>query len=143
MGFGYPDVGVADRHTKGIWRVLEFGLGGRAGVPQPGVGGVPALAHDLAARYGSKGKAMLPAVFGFTSPNRSSAQLIIVKGPAVSSGARYVELSGSNRRRKNRMKKTRVDPQGNFGKFFLTRAINDSIVEAHKEYERIPTEAYR
>lgn len=141
VGFGYPDVGIADSKTKGIWRVLEFGLGTRLGSPQGGIQ-VPQIAGSLM-RYASKGKAMLPQRFGFTSPNPASAQLVILKGPAVASGAQYVQLFKTKQRRKNASKKSRVDPKGQFGKFFLTRAIEDMIVEQRKEYERIPTEAYR
>lgn len=142
VGFGYPDVAVADRKTKGIWRVLEFGLGPRLGSPQAGVS-IPAIASDLIGRYGSRGKAMLPQRFGFTSPNPAVAQLVILKGPAVASGATYYQLFKTKQRRKNAFKKKRVDPQGQFGKFFLTRALDEMVVEAKKEYERIPTEAYR
>jgi hypothetical protein len=142
VGFGYPDVAVADRKTKGIWRVLEFGLGSRLGSPQAGVS-VPAIASSLIGRYGSKGAAMLPQRFGFTSPNPAIAQLVVLKGPAVASGATYYQLFKTKQRRKNASKKKRVDPKGQFGKFFLTRAIDEVVVEARKEYERIPTEAYR
>ena len=142
VGFGYPDIAQADRRTKGIWRVLEFGLGSRAGQPQPGIS-APAIGLSLAARYGSRGKAMLPQRFGFTSPNPSTAQLVVIQGPAVAGGAIYEQLFKTKQRRKNVAKKKRVTPKGQFGKFFLTRAVDDVVVEARKEYERIPTEAYR
>lgn len=128
IGFGYPDIQRADARTKFVWRSLEFGLGPRgSGHPE-----------------GPKGRAMLPAVFGFTTGNPATAKMV-VRGPAVSSGARYLYTTGKDRgtlaRRGGGFR--RVNPQGIAPKYFITGAIAEMRGRAGKEYRKAAAETYR
>lgn len=136
IGFGYPDVPIADNYTNYVWRVLEFGLTPRMGQAQPGIL-EPALASGLAGRFGPQGVHKLPAKFGFTTRSPRTSRMLVFKGPALASGS---ILSVSKREGGHQI---RVNPHGVYGKFFLTRAIQETVVDAKREYTRAVTEAFR
>ena len=66
FGFGYPDPEIADKATKGIWRVLEFGMSGTNT-------GAPTARYSALNRFVVTKPHRLPARFEFTSRNPAAA----------------------------------------------------------------------
>lgn len=126
-GFGYPDILQADTKTNFVWRTLEFGIGPRGS------------GHS----EGPRGDPHLPARFGFTGPNPATSKLMFLSGPAVKQGAVYVQMFKTKHRRRDTRKRSRVDPQGQAPKFFITNAIEEMIGVVPKEYERTLAKTYR
>ena len=113
LGFGYPDVDIADAATNGVWRALEMGLEGKHHLPS-------AYSDDMY-RFQPWGTHIMPQQFyDFTSPHPSQAVLY---------------FGGK------RVRKTRAG-SGFEGKHFIEKAWMEVTSRIEGDYENIARTAY-
>lgn len=119
-GFGYPNVAVADRRTKYVWRTLEYGLNPHADAVSGGEitrGGLR-MATEVPI-----GKHLMPVRFTFTTSNPATSKLK-PKHKEASDSVTYVRLFGKNGKAGRSIKGAKkITPGGIPPSFFISDAI--------------------